>query len=195
MNHLVKIVQYENINLNAGKVDENDIALPENIMKVKKTSFMTSINPILPVTGASIKTAIKNKKSYTDIIEEVLSFGSTVISDTDTVNIGRGTLVYEITLPGGQSISPNQLVKLTGMQKLNEMRAAAKAKASIGRFGSMNAPAPATGATAAPAAPAPATGATATPKVVRSKKLKGGTTVTAATGATGVVTAATGATA
>ena len=178
MNHLVKIVQYENINLNAGKVDANNVALPENIMKVKKTSFLTSINPILPVTGASIKTAIKNKKSYTDILVEVLSFGLTVISDTDTVNIGRGTLVYEITLPGGQSISPNQLVKLTGMQKLNEMRAAAKAKASIGRFGSMN-------------APAPATGSTATPKVVRAKKLKGGTTVTAATGATGVVTAAT----
>ena len=178
MNHLVKIVQYENINLNAGKVDANNVALPENIMKVKKTSFLTSINPILPVTGASIKTAIKNKKSYTDIVEETLTFGSTVIADTDTVNIGRGTLVYEITLPGGQSISPNQLVKLTGMQKLNEMRAAAKAKASIGRFGSMN-------------APAPATGSTATPKVVRAKKLKGGTTVTAATGATGVVTAAT----
>ena len=183
MNHLVKIVQFENINLNAGKVDENNIALPENFMKVKKTSFMTAINPILPATGASIKTAIKNKQSYTDVVEETLTFGSTIIDDTDVVNMGRGTLVYEVTLTAGQSISPRQLVRLTGVQRLNELRAGAKAKYSIGRMGAMSATV--TSATGTTATPEPATGTTAAaPKVTRAKKVKGGTTVTPATGTT-----------
>jgi hypothetical protein len=117
MNHIIKIVQYENINLNAGLTGQNGESLPEAIFKKKTKTFYSGIDLSSPITGSSIKDAIKMKNSYNDIIEESLKLGDNIISDSDIISFGIGTVVYEITLPSLNRVIDPGLMKYSSRAK------------------------------------------------------------------------------
>ena len=182
MNHLIKIVQYENIDLNAGKVDENKISLPANNMKIKRQSFVSAVNPVLPITGASIKTAIREKHSYVNVVEESLSLGQSTVADTDTVNFGFGTLTYEVTIANEIVPSEKKSADLKRLQKNNQFKIASKASIVMSSSKLAASVTPGTGITGSIETATGSTGSTGTtPKVPRKKTVKGGTTVTPAT--------------
>ena len=126
MNHIIKIVQYENFNLNEGKLDQNGTPLPENIIKKFSKTFYSGVNLSSPITGSSIKETIKIKNSFKDVIEESLKLKDDVILDTDTISFGIGTVTYEVTLPSPKSVDLSKESPLA--QKLGQMKYSSKAK-------------------------------------------------------------------
>jgi hypothetical protein len=97
MIYSIKFSLFSNVDLNLGKLDDNSNPLPPNVVRMKKNSYIMTIDNGIknPSTASEIKTLIKNKINLISIESDSLISNITNATFPDSSLVTEKVISYQ----------------------------------------------------------------------------------------------------